>query len=159
MILFAVLAVLSKGWLEPDGQVIFDSRVLGYDLTTAQRYLDALSEAQRRLYLGTFRTLDTAFPLVLTTTLVAVVLHHWRGGQRAMRGFSICLILAYLAFDLSENAVVAQILRSEEGASQALVARASALTTSKWLMLGLALMMTLVVAKFHWPGKGSVEDA
>lgn len=140
-VMFGALAVLSKFWLEPAGQVIFDSRVQGYDLAEAQAYLAAIDEGQRALYLGLFRTLDTAFPVLLALTLVVGVVIRAPGALGLLRMIALAATVAYLALDLSENAVVAQILRSGETVTEALVARASGLTMGKWIALSVAMFL------------------
>jgi hypothetical protein len=144
LVLFAALAVLSKVWLEPPGQVIFDSRVTGYDLAAATAFLDVLNDDQRRLYLGVFRTLDTAFPLLLALSLGMAVTMRSAAGWSARAVFALMATVAYLAADLSENMLVAQILREEGALDAALVSQASALTISKWVTLAVALYLTVL---------------
>ncbi|MEM9967291.1 MAG: hypothetical protein AAF755_04230 [Pseudomonadota bacterium] len=141
-IVFAALLVLSGGWIAPSEQPIFDVRLAGYDTAAAQAFVDALSAEQRRLYLGVFRTLDTAFPVLLAATLLFGL---WILAGAGWRFSQICAAFfaaAYLVADLWENALVAEILRSTATVDADLVARASALTVSKWVTLGLGLYLT-----------------
>lgn len=138
--LFAVLAILSKGWLEPDGVLIFDSRVMGYDLAAAEAYLSALSPDARALYLGPFRQLDTVFPIVLGLTLVGALWLSSMDLSLLARIAILAVPVLYVWADLQENARVAGIL-SGGGGDAALVAAASRLTQLKWLTLGFGMLL------------------
>lgn len=150
-VMFAALAILSKGWLEPGGLVIFDSRVQGYDLAAAEAYLGALSAGARALYLGVFRTLDTAFPVLLSLTLIVGIVTRAPGALGLLRMIALAATVAYLALDLSENAVVAQMLRAPEALTADLVTQASKLTVGKWITLSVATFLTALT----WRSRGA----
>lgn len=139
VLLFLALAVLSKSWLEEGGMVIFDSRVLGYDRGTAEALIEALKEEQLALYLGLFRLLDTLFPIALCLTLL--LLARRLGGIVAVLAGAAAL--AYLFFDLRENALVAEMLRSGTDLTDTLVASASSATLLKWTTLAASALCLL----------------
>jgi hypothetical protein len=110
LVCFIALVILSKGWLEPEGLAIFDSRVFGYSPLEARAYLDAISVDQLHLYLDLYRKLDTVFPLLLAATLLGVIWLNtvWKG---VIMRLAACLpVLVCLGFDLLENAGVAFLL-------------------------------------------------
>lgn len=140
--LFLVLAALSKGWLEPDGMLIFDSRLGGYSLAEADIYLGMLDAGQKQLYLGWFRWLDTVFPVLLTICLSGILWGQARGVHPAMRLSLMVIPAAYLVMDLAENALVADMLRSAALDAES-VALASGFTMAKWGFLALACAICL----------------
>ena len=83
--LFAAMIYLSQTALQPEGMAMFDTRALGYDLNTARSYLGALSPEGRALYLGQQRWLDTAFPLVFSLFLAAMLWRASAGCNRPVR--------------------------------------------------------------------------
>lgn len=130
----ARLAALAEG-LWP-----FDLRAQGYGLAEARAYLMALPPEGVALYLGPVRWLDTAFPLLMGLTLV------WWMRPLAGAFGAVCLAaaLAYVALDLGENAVVADLLRAGPfGIEPARVAAASALTQAKFAAFALAAVLAL----------------
>jgi len=141
--LLLALAVLSKGWLEPGGLLIFDSRPWGYDLASAERYLAALGPEARALYLGPFRWLDTALPLLLTLGLVLM----GRGTPKGWRLLAGLAALLYLWWDLVENARVAALLAPGVGLTEAAVAAASRATMAKWGCLAAAALLTAMARR------------
>ena len=143
---FVALAILSKGSLEPDGMVIFDSRLGGYDLVAAQTYLGALNSEQIALYLGTFRQLDTVFPLLLALALGGGLWLNTSSWGKGARLGMMALPLGYLALDLLENAAVARLLRAGSEVKETSVAMASGLTQSKWVVLAVLLLAVV----FSW---------
>jgi hypothetical protein len=142
LVLFLVLAALSKGWLEPDGALIFDSRLGGYTLAEAQAYLGMLDAGQKQLYLGWFRWLDTVFPVLLTFFLSGVLWGQAPGVHPAMRLSLLIIPAAYLVMDLVENALVADMLRSAALDAET-VTLASGFTMAKWSFLALACAICL----------------
>ncbi len=145
---FLALAVLSIGWLEPDGHKVFDSRLFGYSPEQAEAYLAALGPRARALYLGLFRGLDTVFPALLAVGLAGIILQRPRG---AMRVLALGAVLLYLVADYSENALVAALLRG--GPDAQTVWWASRATLTKWASLGGAAGLAALMA---WrQGKGS----
>ena len=142
-VLFVALAVLSKGWLEPGGALIFDSRVAGYDGAEARAYFTSLEPRAVDLYLGLFRVLDTFFPIFLTLAILLLA----RRTQGPIGLAAIPAALAYLFFDLRENALVAEMLRAGKEMSDALVVSASGATLMKWVTLGTSGLL-LALAHF-----------
>ncbi|UWR23267.1 hypothetical protein [Sulfitobacter sp. S190] len=133
--LLTALTVLSIGWLQPGGLRIFDSRLLGYDVADAQTYIDSLTPAARGLYLGVFRVLDTLFPVFASAAMIGAVLV---GKGRAWVP-ALAIPVAFLALDLTENALVGQMLR--EG--PALAETASRITMAKWGSFFTGLLLAL----------------
>ena len=142
--LFAALGILSKGWLEPEGLPIFDARLVGYDLTAAQAYLQGLTEDARELYLGLFRWLDSLLPVALFLTLAGLLWQGSAGHWVPLRALIMCLPVLYLVADLLENAQVAEMLRAGVPLDAAMVRVASTYTQMKWLSLGLCFVMIMV---------------
>lgn len=143
--LFAVLIVISLGWLSPEGLSNFDARLLGYDVDAAQAYLAALPDSGRALYLGVFRWLDTVFPVLAAFTIGGATWMIMAEHHLVRRIAASGMAAAYLVMDLAENAYVAQMLRSEGSVAQALVDRSSDMTQLKWLFLGLSLILLLAL--------------
>ncbi|NNE51128.1 MAG: hypothetical protein HKN30_01850 [Sulfitobacter sp.] len=137
MALFLALAVLSKGWLEPGGALVFDSRLRGYDADAARAYLAALGPDAVALYLGLFRVLDTCFPILLTLSILLLA----RRAGPVPGVFPMIAVLAYLFFDLRENALVSEMLRAGAGVSDVLVQTASRATVLKWVLLGASALL------------------
>lgn len=142
-LLFAALAVLSNLWLQPAGQLVFDSRVAGYSLAEARAFLEVLNADQVALYLGLFRWIDTVFPVLLAVTLVALIAN--RKGRDLLRGVAAIAAFLYLFFDLRENALVARMLKTSENLSEELVASASMATMVKWGALAVSFGVLLWV--------------
>lgn len=135
-LLFLALAVLSKGWLEAGGLVIFDSRFPGYSHDEAEHLIRTLGSDGIALYLGLFRVLDTLFPLALCLSLL--LLARRAGNVFGLAG--VVAALAYLFFDLRENALVAEMLRSAADLGHDLVASASSATFWKWITLAVSFL-------------------
>ena len=120
-VLFAVLLVISLGWLSPDGQSNFDARMMGYDVEAARSYLATLPESSRAIYLGVFRWIDTVFPILAG---IAIGGFTWQAAVRlrpARRVGFLGLTGGYVLMDLTENAQVAQMLRSDGPVAKTLV--------------------------------------
>lgn len=139
--LFAALAILAGTTLQPDGQPVFDARALGYGLTEAREYLGALEPDQRMSYLGPYRWLDTAFPLVFTCFLAAMF---WRVSAGWKAGTRLLLLLmpgSYLVMDLAENALVAELLVTPLSDLRAgAVVLASRFTVTKYVTLTISVL-------------------
>jgi hypothetical protein len=143
LLLFAALAVLSKGWLEPQGMAIFDSHLRGYEPQEARAYLAALSAEARALYLGLYRWLDSALPLAIAAALGAAIWRHAAGLHPALRLMLLLGPASYLVMDLAENAVVADLLRASGPLPEAQLRAASGFTQAKWCTLGVAVAVWL----------------
>lgn len=153
--LFAVLVILSKGWLEPPGFTVFDGRFGGYDVEYARDYLAALSDSQTALYLGLFRWLDTAMPILLAVTLAGVIWSQATGSQKIVRGIIALSPCVYLALDLTENAAVAHLLQTGPQVSAGAILQASALTVGKWISLTLAMLLVVWAWRLSPKGTGA----
>lgn len=144
-LLFAALGVIVETSLSPGGRDPFDSRFFGYGHAAALDYLKALAAEKggRETYLGTFRWLDTAFPVVLAATFAGVIWVNSRMLPLPVRLVLLAAPACYLVADLIENARVAGMLASGEAARASDVRAASAATQVKWLCVGLSLFSML----------------
>ena len=140
-VLFAVLVVLSLIYLRPEGLSNFDGRFWGYDVEAARAYLSALSGEGRGVYLGPYRWLDTAFPILATCAIGGAIWRSASGYSGVRRIAMLGVVAAYLVIDLSENAYVAKMLRSEGPVSAELTDRASEMTQMKWALLAASLVL------------------
>ena len=140
---FAGLAVMSKLWIEPPGQAIFDARLFGYDVAAVDAFLLALSPEGREIYLGPFRVLDTVFPALAALALGAVIWRQSAGLHTVARLGMLVLPASYLMMDYAENALLADIIWRGVGAVEQTVLRASQFTTAKWALLGLSGLAAL----------------
>lgn len=142
---FVALAVISKTTLEPVDMVIFDSRILGYSSAAARAYLDWIAQTPEALasYLGIFRQLDTAFPLLLSLALGGGIWLNAAGAHPARRVIMLGAPAAYLMMDLMENARVAEMLRSGVAVEDQAIAQASSFTTMKWALLAVSLLVLI----------------
>lgn len=146
---FVALAVTSKLWIEPDGMVVFDSRLTGYSDADARLFLETITQAQTQTYLGLFRWLDTVFPILLTISLIGTIWLNTAGERPVMRGLALLGPAAYLAMDLSENALVARVLLQRwDPVSDAMILRASTYTQAKWMCLALSVLVVFWAWKF-----------
>lgn len=152
-VMFVVLAVMSLGWLSPEGLSNFDARVLGYSTDEARAYLSVLPESSRAMYLGWFRALDTVFPLLAAIAMCGILWLNTAEWHLFRRVTSLGMIVAYLMMDLAENNFVGQLLESDKPVDPALVDRASDMTQLKWLFLALSLVLLGAVWRRN---KGSV---
>ena len=142
---FVALVVLSKGGLEPDGLTIFDSRLFGYSPQEARTYLAALEQVPqaRDTYLGTFRWLDTAFPVLLAISLAGAVWLNTSQMPALRRVLILCAPVGYLLMDLLENADVARMVQAGSTVADDVVMRASGFTTAKWQLLAVSLVLMI----------------
>lgn len=145
-ILYSGLAWLWYVELMPgaDGLQPFDARFFGYTAEEGRRYLAALNDEARQVYLNDIRLLDTVFPISLTALLGWLIFRHTVGAWRALA----VLPLGFLLVDLLENARVAELLTSDNvtdqmilAASQATVVKYGALMLSV-IALGAAFVTT-----------------
>ncbi|MBL4626763.1 MAG: hypothetical protein JKY00_01760 [Roseicyclus sp.] len=120
-----------------DGLIPFDGRLMGYSVAEARAFLDALTEPARVTYLGVVRILDTVFPICLAALLAWPL---WRLPSGTLRVLGI-IPVAYLAADLTENTLVAGMLRSQELVAPDVIELASQITVAKY-----AFLITSVIA-------------
>jgi hypothetical protein len=124
---------------EAGGQAPFDLRVMGYDVAEARAYLEALTDAGRRLWAGPVRWLDTVFPLLMGTLLAALI---WRLG----RPWLAPVPFVYTAADLWENARVREMIAAGPGGvTPAMVEGASAVTQGKFALLAMSVALLWAV--------------
>ena len=150
--LFGVLVVMSLFWLRPEGLGNFDGRLLGYDVDAARAYLSALSDQGRALYLGPFRWVDTVFPILVACAIGGTIWRTALGFPVAQRIAMLGVVVAYLVVDLSENAFVAQMLRSVGPVSAELADRASDMTQMKWALFAASLVLLDVLRRRNKTG-------
>lgn len=117
------------------GRTPFDLRVLGYDLAATRDYLTVLTPEGRDVYLGPVRVVDTLVPLLFGLTL-------WLPIRRRPLLWALPAV-AYALFDLSENAAVADLLRTGPTVEAAAVSLASSLTISKFVAFAVAIGVAL----------------
>ncbi|MBE9638213.1 hypothetical protein [Salipiger mangrovisoli] len=123
-------------WPGAGGQLPFDLRVLGYSATEAQRYLLALSDDARAVYLLEMRWLGLAFRVVLGSALLLGSWHLSRGRAAWRRGVFLFLALAWMGADAAENLLVNEmLLRGPVALDRALVDWASLFTRLKFVLL------------------------
>lgn len=143
--LFVVLFVLGF-WISRGGPLIFDTRFWGYCPETARNLLGVLGAPDgvpAQLYLNWHRPIDTVFPIALTVWLIGMIRSRWQGAI----GLALSLLpVAYLFFDLSENARVAEMLRTGPGVDANIVATASLMTVFKFV----CVVPVLILAIFAW---------
>lgn len=126
----------------PDQLLPFDLRFAGYQLADAQAYLAALPQEGRDWYLGPNRILDTVFPLLFAVLLGLILWRLTRGWYYWSRLLLLTVPSGYLVLDLAENAVVADILRhAPDQLDTALVSLASSYTVTKFIVLGITLLL------------------
>ena len=128
-----VLVLMPRLVAEAGGAMPFDLRVFGYSRADAHAYLQALSPAGARLYLGPVRLADTLFPILLSLTL-CLPLYRWRAWWALPA-------LAYGISDLAENWAVARLVRTGPAVDSGSVVLASALTEAKFALVAVALML------------------
>ena len=124
---------------EAGGQPPLDLRIMGYGVTEARAFLEALTDEGRRLWAGPIRWLDTAFPLLMGSLLAALIL-------RLGRPWLAPVPFAYTAADLWENARVREMIAAgPEGLTPAMVEGASAVTQGKFALLAMSVALLWAV--------------
>ncbi|MDU8910382.1 hypothetical protein [Aestuariicoccus sp. MJ-SS9] len=130
---------------EAGGLTPFDSRVPGYSPEEAGAYLAALSDRGRAFYLLEMRWLDTLFPVAFSVAAGAGLMALAKGWAGWTRLALLAPVAGYLAVDLAENALVADLLRAGmTGFDPVTAIRASQFTVTKYALLGtiaLTIMM------------------
>lgn len=149
-----VMVAISVVHLMPQGLLILDSRVGGYDADAVSRYIDALGPLGIAKYAGPLQSLDTVFPALLAITLAATFLWVTRGMAAVIRVLCLLPAAAYGLADYAENMFITGLLRSWQGVLDPEMVRwSSALTQAKFAMLGITLGLLLGVVVLR-AGKG-----
>lgn len=152
--LYAVMVIMTLPRLaEMAGQQVFDLLPGGYDLATAQAILTGLGEIGRAYYSIVQHTLDAFFPPLLTLTLVYWTWRaagHWRAAGLALHPIVLAVLLGVAvlagAFDLAENAAVAELLvLGPDAITEEYVGAASMFTVAKSVAALLAYVALLVL--------------
>ena len=154
----AMVAVFATmmGWSVPHlagfgGGLPFDVRFGGYGHAEAVAFLRALGPEGRVFYDTVQLRLDTAFPVLYLVSLSALLgLIFGRAGFAGAGRFWIAGIVVAVPtlLDFAENAAIRDMLRLDpEAVTPALVAWASACSTTKWVaaLEGLAIATAGVV--------------
>ena len=117
-----------------------DFRAFGYDVETIRPFVASLSETARTTYAVFLTRID---PLFILCFAAWMVLSGWRGGS--LRYAVAAAAALYAGLDLSEDAAIHRFVFSAV-LDEAIVARASVLTSAKFVTLLAALGLLLV----HW---------
>lgn len=148
-LVLAILCVAGFAIWTPDltrgAQLSFDGRIGGYGLAQAQAYLAWLQDnALTETYLGTFRRIDSLFPLAMFGLAASAIWGLWARPARMVALLGLALCGVDLAADYTENALVAGLLRAgPEAVTAEAVARASLATQVKWVGLLAAALLAL----------------
>lgn len=130
---YYTLVVLRPG---AGGQLPFDLRALGYTVGEAQRYLVALTETARAVYLLEMRWLGFGFRLAFGVTLVLGAWSLSKGKALWRRGVFVLLALGWMGADAAENVLINEmLLRGPVALDPALVDWASLFTRLKYVLL------------------------
>ncbi|WP_353474434.1 hypothetical protein PVT71_21025 [Salipiger sp. H15] len=123
-------------WPGAGGQLPFDLRAFGYTVGEAQRYLVALGDDARAVYLLEMRWLGAAFRVVFGVTLMMGAWYLSRGRAWWRRGVFLFLALAWMGADAAENLMVNEmLLRGPVALDHALVEWSSLFTRLKFVLL------------------------
>ncbi len=133
MLLYPIPKLISAA----GGLLPFDLRITGYTPADAARYLAALTDDDRLLYLQVQLRLDMFFPALLAVTLM-LALYRLAPKWPVLYLFPISGAL----FDYYENAAIEQILLSNS-AEPGLIGAASLLTGLKFASVALSLLAIL----------------
>ncbi|WP_226623429.1 hypothetical protein [Alloyangia pacifica] len=127
---------LSVLWPGAGGLAPFDVRAFGYSAVEAQRYLLALSEEARSVYLLEMRWLGLAFRVIFGLTLLLGAWMLSRGRSWWRRGIFMLLALAWMGADAAENLLINEmLLRGPVALDRALVEWSSGFTQMKFVLL------------------------
>ncbi len=128
------------------GQVPFDMRPLGYGSTEAAALLDALGVQGRAYYLSHQIALDTVYPLLLCSTLIATICWFGQGmPNKKLARFGIAFSVGSALFDYVENLGIAVMIWRWPEVSAPLVYATSSATVLKSALTTLAVLLTFVV--------------
>ncbi|HWT02429.1 MAG TPA: hypothetical protein VN256_19410 [Pyrinomonadaceae bacterium] len=124
-----------------------DTRWRGYSSEDVRKFFHDIGKDGRRLYAGTQRTLDVAFPLVYGSLFASLIILLY--GPRGARYLVLAPVSAAV-MDLAENAVLSHLaLRFEEG-SPPPVKAASIFTMLKWALCVISLGLIIVGVWAAW---------
>lgn len=146
VVIFAVMhfVVVPRLTTVTAGLPIFDMRVLGYDRRDAVDLLRALGPEGRLDYLLVQLRLDDVFAPLYAVSLslfLAEILVHAGMARRHALVLAVAIVLPTAAFDIAENAAIAEMLRRPPDAiADATVSAASFRTQLKWLFAALGLV-------------------
>lgn len=120
---------------------VLDLRLFGYTADEVRRVLTAYGPSLRARYAETLRTADVPYAVAYGAALHALLwlLAHGRSHP------SLLLAVPWLAtmFDTGENLALATLCRTFPEVDPRLVRRASACTTGKWVVIGVAVLLAL----------------
>lgn len=130
-----------------DGLAGFDLRFFGYSADEARAFLSALSDTGRVHYISIQHKIDLVYPAVLSLTLVLAVLRFGTRLPLVIRLLLVLIPLAGAGADYVENALVAQMLTLPVAeVTDAMIARASLVTTAKSALFALAIGVAFLLA-------------
>lgn len=137
---YAALVTIGVTRLVPEAQGLqpFDLRPMGYSMTEARNYLQALSPRGFVLYQGPIWWLDTVFPALMGLTLV-----WWMRPLTGAFGF-VCVTTAtvYVGLDWAENYFIQSILNGgPDFLNYGSVVAASILTQCKFTAVALGFVL------------------
>lgn len=136
-----LVAVLGTKLIElADGQMPFDTRVFGYDMSEVRRYLAALRPEGYVLAQGPVLWVDTLFP-----ALLGLCFAWWMRPYHGAFGM-VCVLsaMSYVALDWGENAAVQRLLTAgPDWVTLADVMRASVFTQAKFAAVALCAVLAL----------------
>ncbi|SDF92835.1 hypothetical protein [Alloyangia pacifica] len=123
-------------WPGTGGLLPFDLRVFGYSAAEAQRYLLALSDDARAVYLLEMRWLGLAFRVVFGLAMLLGAFYLSKGRAWWRRGIFVVLALAWIGADAAENLLINEmLLRGPVALDRALVEWSSLFTRLKYVLL------------------------
>jgi len=128
------------------GNVPFDMRPFGYGPTEAMMILEALGVEGRAYYLSHQIVLDTLYPAMLASTLIATF--RWfalRMPNKNLVRTGIALSVASALFDYVENLGIVAMIWSWPDVSVPLVYASSAATVAKSVSTTSAVLLMLIV--------------
>lgn len=128
------------------GQVPFDMRPTGYSRADADALLNALGEDGRAYYLRYQIALDTLYPALMATTLVATI--GWltaQFGNRIIPRAGVALSVGAALFDYGENLGIVVMLLNWPDTSDRLVQLVSSASISKAVLTTLAVTLVFLL--------------
>lgn len=149
-LIYGLMVTVTLAHIEAvSGYVPFDMRPLGYNPQDAAALLDGLSAKGRGYYLSHQIPLDTAYPALLSLTLVSLM--RWFGQNMPTHLFvrvGIILSVGAVLCDYVENlGIVAMILRWPD-ISTSLVYASSVATVAKSVLTTAAVTLVMLIGFF-----------
>lgn len=148
----AFVYALMIGWSLPritasaGGLAPFDMRPMGYGLDEARAFVAALTPEARDFYFRTQHSLDTLYPPLMALTLGLGLWVLSPVKAVAAKLLALALPAAAMLADLTENALVRELLTIDPGKLDAEpVMMASAATVLKSILTSLAMTLLLVL--------------